>query len=331
MDDREKEEILKVLQIAVMRETEAFNFYYRKSEDETFPLSVRGLLVRLAEEERRHRHMLLDEYLAIDKRWRLEGEKGAGGELSYMPPEEVSFLSVEFASNLEGAAVCLPSQFVGGDSIFSSIVRDRVGSELGTFMYLYDVMGHSTETTDLSGFASRIFGEYMESAGLARMEKESLSPMQVVKLINERFSERFKGKGIFLTMFCVYFDAHENILTYTCAGHEPPFLIDRDGRQISLIDTQLIVGIVPEYPYREFVVPFEPGSMLCVFSDGAVEATNGEGEMLSRSGIAEILGRYYTRSPEEIIVCFLEELKEHCAGEPMRDELSILVVKARER
>jgi len=328
MSDREKEEILKVLQMAMMRETGAFNFYYRKSEDESLPPSVRGLLVRLAEEERRHRHMLLDEYISIDKRW-IEGS-GKGGGLSYMPPDEISFLSIEFASNLEGAAVCLPGQFLGGDSIYSSVVRDRVGAELGTFMYLYDVMGHSAATTDLSGFASRILGEYIESAALARMEKENFSPMQVVKLMNEKFNERFKGEGIFLTIFCAYFDAREHIMSYTCAGHEPPFLIDAGGRQISLVNTQLIVGIDPEYPYRESVVPFEPDSMLCVFSDGAVEAVNGDGEMLSRAGVADILMKHYMKSPEEVIVGFLEGLKEHCAGEPMKDELSILVVKAKE-
>jgi len=66
MDEREKLEILKVLQTAIMRETGAFNFYYRKSEDDSLPVSVRGLLVRLAEEERRHRHLLLDEYIAVE-------------------------------------------------------------------------------------------------------------------------------------------------------------------------------------------------------------------------------------------------------------------------
>ena len=221
MDEQEKLEILKVLQTAIMRETGAFNFYYRKSEDGSLPLSVRGLLVRLAEEERRHRHLLLDEYIAVDKGW--SGGRGGESELSYLPPESLSFLPLELDSSLEGAAVTLPGNFIGGDSIYSSVIRDRLGNELGSFLYLYDVMGHSVETTALSGFASSIFGEYMESAGIARMEKENLSPGQVVQLINERFSERFEGQGIFLTMFCAYFDSSQKVLTYTCAGHEPPF------------------------------------------------------------------------------------------------------------
>jgi len=327
MDEQEKLEILKVLQTAIMRETGAFNFYYRKSEDNSLPMSVRGLLVRLAEEERRHRHLLLDEYIAVDKGWSV-GRDG-GTELSYMPPESLSFLPLELDSSLLGAAITLPGSFIGGDSIFSSVIRDRMGNELGSFFFLYDIMGHSVETTALSGFASSIFGEYMESAGIARMEKESLSPSQVVQLINERFSERFEGQGIFLTMFCAYFDSSKKIITYTCAGHEPPFLIDASGTNLSMINTQLIVGIDRDYRYREFTVPFESGSMLCIFSDGVVEASNKNGDYLGREEVYEILKRYYMKNPEGVVKGLLEGIIAYCGGEPMKDELSIIVIKGK--
>ena len=70
----ERREILRVLSGAIIRETNAFNFYDRGSENPQLPTGARGLLVRLAEEERVHRQLLVNEYTAIEKGW-----SGSGG------------------------------------------------------------------------------------------------------------------------------------------------------------------------------------------------------------------------------------------------------------
>jgi hypothetical protein len=323
----ERDEILKVLSGAIIRETNAFNFYSKGSENEHIPAGARGLLSRLAAEERVHRQLLVNEYRAIEKGW--NGEPGEEGEpaLSFHIPDEPSFTPLELSEALEAVALTLPSRLVGGDSIFSRVIRDHSGNAKGTLLLFYDAMGHSMKTTEINALAARAVGEYVDSVSLSKMETEMLSPKKIVSLLNDKIAEKYEGEGIFLTVLCVLFDCGSGTLTYTSAGHEPPFLVDSTGRASSLLQTQLIAGIDPGFHYREHSMPFGPGNIFCVFSDGIVEAEDSDEKIYGRRGISEILEDNREETPAHIVAAVLSGLKEHLGGRPLKDEVSIIVVK----
>jgi sigma-B regulation protein RsbU (phosphoserine phosphatase) len=328
MTESEKEQILKVLSGAILRETTAFNFYSKGSEDEGMPPSIRGLLSRLAEEERRHRHLLLNEYFAVERGWGLDRGKEERG-LSYQLPDELPFLSLSVAPDLDAVALSLPSRLVGGDNVFSSVLADHAGSPTGTILFLYDVMGHSVATTEINALAAKIVGEYFDTSVAAKMETELFSPKRIVRLLNKSLHERYEDQGVFLTMICVYFDCDSGTMTYVCAGHEPPFLLHEAGHVGSLLHTQLIVGIDPDFPYREHKVPFADGDVLCLFSDGIVEAKNQDGTFFGREGVASVLEKHWNAAPQRIIQELLEAMTSHLAGKPIEDEVSIVVIRAK--
>ncbi len=327
MSNDEREQILKVLSGAIIRETNAFNFYYEGGENPNIPAGVRGLLTRLAEEERVHRQLLINEYKAIEKGW--NGEPGEEGEpeLSYTMPDDPTFTPLELSDRLEALALTMPSRLVGGDNIFSRVIRDHSGNDRGTLLLLYDTMGHSMKTTEINGFAAKAVGEYIDFVSLSGMEIEMLGPKKIVTLLNEKIAEKYEGEGIFLTVFCVLFDSREGTLTYTCAGHEPPFLVDASGKASSLLQTQLIAGIDPVFRYREHSMPFGPEDIFCVFSDGIVEAENAEEEIYGRGGISKILEENRDGTPGDIVAGVLAGLKDHLGGKPLKDEVSIILVK----
>jgi sigma-B regulation protein RsbU (phosphoserine phosphatase) len=327
MSAEERSEILKVLKGAIQRETNAFNYYNKGAEDLSMPASVRGLLARLAEEERRHRRLLMNEFFAVKKGWMEDGGAGTEHALSYTIPEELTATPLDVSADLEAFAVSLPSRLVGGDNIFSYVVSDRSGRNPGTLFFLYDVMGHSVATTEINALAARTVGEYMEESSSARMEKELLGPKKIVRLLNKRLNEQFDGEGVFLTMFCAYFDRESGMLSYTCAGHEPPFVIHENGKIGSLLHIQLMVGIDPEQQYRENKLPFEEGDALCVFSDGIIEARNRDDEMFGREKMADVLEHSWRKSPEEIVANILDGVRDYTDNQPMKDEVSIVVIK----
>ena len=323
----EREEILKVLSGAIIRETNAFNFYYKGSENENIPAGARGLLSRLAEEERVHRQLLVHEFKAIEKGW--DGEEGDEGEpeLSYQIPDNPSFTPLEVSKALEAIALTMPSRLVGGDSIFSRVIRDHTGNARGTLLLFYDAMGHSMKTTEINALAAKAVGEYVDSVSLSKMDAEMLSPKKIVSLLNEKIAEKYEGEGVFLTVLCVLFDCSGGTVTYTSAGHEPPFMIDSSGKASSLLQTQLIAGIDPAFHYREHSMPIGPGDIFCVFSDGIVEAEDSDEAIYGRGGIAKILEDNRDGTPGGIVAGVLEGLKAHLGGRPLKDEVSIIVVK----
>ncbi|MBU8922829.1 MAG: SpoIIE family protein phosphatase [Bacteroidales bacterium] len=326
----EVQHVLKILSKAIVRETAAFNYYYKQSENESIPLEVKGLLSRLAEEERTHRRLLMNEYISIEKGWDEHWSEETGPVLTYPIPEEPPLRNIEVSPCLEMMAISLPAVLVGGDNIVTSVIKDKSKNITGTFLTLYDVMGHGLQTTDINAFANRIIGEYIDSAGCFTLDSDALFPRNVVKQLNRAMSERFEGQGVFLTMLCALFHMANSELSYTVAGHEPPFVIRKDGSIESLLNTQLVVGIDPEFPYRQTTIEFNRGDVFCVFSDGIIEARNVEGDMFGRERVADILRKSVGTPPGEMINRLMADLRDFAGGTPLNDEISIVLVSARE-
>ena len=322
-------QVLKVLSKAIVRETAAFNYYYKGSEDKTLPAGVRGLLERLAEEERRHRYLLLNEYKNVQKSWNDDDPEDKEHSVSYPVPSEMEITTLSGTTDLEITSLSLPGRFLGGDNIISEAIMGRDNSEKGTFVMLYDVMGHSIETTEINALAARLLGEYIEASSSAKMEMDLLSPGKIVCHLNERFSEKFEGQGVFLTLLCILIDYEEKMMTFTIAGHEPPFLVRDKGKVGSLLNTQLIIGVDSSYLYRESKVPFDRGDVFCIFSDGLIEACNPAGEIFGRERIAGCLEKAWNLPPKEIIEEIMNDLRDFCSDVPLEDEISIIVIRSK--
>ena len=65
--------------------------------------------------------------------------------------------------------------------------------------------------------------------------------------------------------------------TYVNAGHNPPLLFRRRGRDIGitrLATGGVVVGLLEDVPYQQEVVTLEPGDILVAFTDGISEAVD---------------------------------------------------------
>ena len=117
----ENRDFFNILIEAIRRETEAFNYYYNASENS--PSSeTRSLLLQLAEEERKHRTILLQEFQnlkrlksGVNKEVLLKEEK-----VSFHVPEKPSFKRVQSLKSIDLAVVSLPTEFIGGDFLTPS-------------------------------------------------------------------------------------------------------------------------------------------------------------------------------------------------------------------
>ncbi len=324
-----KKEILEILSKAMIRETSSFNYYYKGSENPITPPTIKALLSRLAEEERVHRRLLLNEYRAIEKSKEAPEENGEEEAMAYSISGELSINDLGTDDTIEGAYLCIPSRFVGGDNIHTETIGDRGSGTRGTLLYIYDVMGHGPAAAGLNAFAARIVGEYLEGSGPAGADSGLISPGRIVGLINSRMNKKYEGSGIFLTMLCVFFDSREGMLSFTCAGHEPPFLVDKKGQVSSLLQTQLIVGIDADFRYREHSIPFGGGDILCSFSDGIIEARNEAGEIFGRKRVASLLERNRGGSPADIIEAIIDGVKDHVKERPLEDDISVVIMKSK--
>jgi sigma-B regulation protein RsbU (phosphoserine phosphatase) len=321
----EKTEFFKILMGAIRRETEAFNYYFSASEKSPSAES-KSLLVQLAEEERRHRTILLQEYRNLKKltsgdhkEVSLEKE-----EVSYHLPEKPAFKRAQTLKSVDLAVVSLPTEFVGGDFLDTFIVKDQ--DKMG--FLVFDVMGHGLTATELKAQV-RVEWDKLKELYLGKEAPSLLlSPASVITHLNQRLFQECQKRSSFLSLFYAVLDSSRNELTYASAGHEPPLLFGKQGYS-QLIEGDLLLCIDEEKRYGEASRKIQSGDVLVMFTDGVVESMNADEEEFSVKNLIRVVGENKTRKASRIVGQVLADLKDFMGGKPVIDEFTLAVARIR--
>jgi sigma-B regulation protein RsbU (phosphoserine phosphatase) len=114
--------------------------------------------------------------------------------------------------------------------------------------------------------------------------------------------------------------------TYSNGGHNPPFLITKDG--VKRLETGgLILGLFGHAEYEEETLQLEPGDVLVVFSDGVSEAVDVAGEEFGDERIVAAVAACSNRDPKYLLDALLEEVKKFSAGTPQRDDVTVVIAQ----
>lgn len=128
----------------------------------------------------------------------------------------------------------------------------------------------------------------------------------------------------YLTLFAARLDRNHR-LTYVNGGHSPGLLVRSDGTWTRLDATGPAVGLLDEGRFEESSIEMEPGAMLCLYTDGIIEAHGddlyGEGRLL------ELLRGSRGRSPEEVIEAVLEDIRSFTGGADQDDDITLVVLQ----
>jgi sigma-B regulation protein RsbU (phosphoserine phosphatase) len=129
-------------------------------------------------------------------------------------------------------------------------------------------------------------------------------------------------------LFYAVLDTAKREMQYSNAGHNPPYLI-REGREPLLLTVGgPVLGILPEAPFDEATISFEPGDLLLIYSDGYSEAMNHAFEEFGEERLLEIATQNRTAPAAELISRIGEAVAKHCAGAAQTDDMTMIVVRA---
>ncbi len=134
----------------------------------------------------------------------------------------------------------------------------------------------------------------------------------------------------FATLFYGVLDSESRRFTYCNAGHEPPLLL-RDGEFLRMQTGGMIVGIDARQTYRKALIDLKTGDVMCVFSDGLLDAQNAEGERFGRDRLrAAMLDVDADASSDEILNHIVWQMRRFVGLRESVDDLTIVVVKVGE-
>jgi serine phosphatase RsbU (regulator of sigma subunit)/ligand-binding sensor protein len=130
----------------------------------------------------------------------------------------------------------------------------------------------------------------------------------------------------FVTLFYGVLDSTAHRLTYSNAGHEPPILV-RDGQVTRLRTGGPLLGVSLQAKYAYDGVELQPGDALLIYSDGACDAANYQGERFGRERLLESLLRHAGYGAKRIVEEIQWDIRRFTGLAPAADDMTILAVK----
>lgn len=143
----------------------------------------------------------------------------------------------------------------------------------------------------------------------------------------QRELDRENPEYQFVTTFIAILDVESGALEFVCAGHDAPLLL-RQGKVLR-IDTGEVSGpplcALASHSYRSGHQRLAKGDLLCLFTDGVSEASNGQ-QMFGTERLAETL---LAAGPESSMsaraAAIRDAVRQFEAGRPPFDDLTLLL------
>ncbi len=133
----------------------------------------------------------------------------------------------------------------------------------------------------------------------------------------------------YVTLFYAVLDAEKHLLQYSNAGHNPPMLLKNASGEPALLSVGgPVLGILPEAPFEEATVSFDPGDLLLIYSDGYSEAMNHAFEEFGEERLLAVAQQNRHASATGLIDAIGEAVQKHCAGASQTDDMTMIVVRA---
>ena len=165
-------------------------------------------------------------------------------------PEETA--SMDIAASMNAA------KDVGGDFYdFFRIDDDHIGFTIA------DVSGKGVPAAIFMAVARTL----LRATGI-----RGVSPAECLTYSNTLLSQEAVNY-MFVTVFYGIYNIRTGEVTYTNAGHNPPYLIKADGSVEALpLSKNIVAGAIEDYQYTEETIQLEKGDTLLLFTDGVNEA-----------------------------------------------------------
>lgn len=223
-----------------------------------------------------------------------------------LPPSLVQFDALEVAGR------CLQKGKVGGD-IYD--VQSLPGNRVGVF--LADVSGHDVAAALHTSMLRAIIWQEAEQAS---------NPGEVLTRLNQRLCRALPEEH-FATAFFGWFDPASDRFEYASAGHPTGYFQTSEGTFRELWATGGLLGMIDGADYDTECVAVVPGSLLLIFSDGLVEATDAHGDFWGTTSLVDSFRSSNSQKPARVVERILDRQLAHGAGVAQADDVTIVVCR----
>jgi sigma-B regulation protein RsbU (phosphoserine phosphatase) len=243
---------------------------------------------------------------------RMEGELNIGRDI------QMSMLPLDFPpyphrNEFTVFASLYPAREVGGDFYdFFLIDEDRFCFCIG------DVSG--------KGVPAALFMAVTKTLIKSRATND-FSPASILTHVNDEVAEN-NDSAMFVTMWVGILDVSTGHLTYTNAGHNPPYM-RRGDSTLERLDERHgpVIGAVEGLVYGEDSVRLDAEDIVFLYTDGITEAMDPKGSLYEEDRLVTVLSSRDFQSVEEIVGTSTDDVWRFQADAEQADDVTVMAVK----
>jgi phosphoserine phosphatase RsbU/P len=162
----------------------------------------------------------------------------------------------------------------------------------------------------------------------AIIREKAISGLQPSKVLEEANKELMRDNDtcMFVTVFFGLLDMGSGTVTYSCAGHNPPFIGTKRRYEKLQVRAEPFLGIA-EKKYHDSEITLYPGQTIFLYTDGVTEAGDQKENMFGDTRLKNTLEGSDSESSTGLISEIRFALDEFTGDCPQFDDLSMLAVK----
>lgn len=153
------------------------------------------------------------------------------------------------------------------------------------------------------------------------------TPAIVIGRSNAHLYADFTEVSMFATIFIGQYEPAKQELLYANAGHSPVIYCPVGGRARLLKADGTAIGILPTSFSENQRLPFAPGDVLIVATDGLNEAYNDREELFGYDRLLTLVETLATKPAQEIAERLYGAVNTFSAGVPQYDDQTVMVLK----
>ncbi|MCP4362602.1 MAG: SpoIIE family protein phosphatase [Chloroflexi bacterium] len=132
---------------------------------------------------------------------------------------------------------------------------------------------------------------------------------------------------LFVTVFYVVWEPESKTLLFANGGHNLPILLRADGSSQQLKAEGIALGVLPEVTIECGSVPFNPGDMLVLYTDGITEAMNEDYDEFGLGHLQVAVEAARNKTAAELVTAVRSSIDAHVGDTPQFDDITLVIMK----
>jgi sigma-B regulation protein RsbU (phosphoserine phosphatase) len=154
-----------------------------------------------------------------------------------------------------------------------------------------------------------------------------VKPSECITYINSLLAEE-SASNMFVTVFYGIYNIKTGDVTYTNAGHNPPYVAKADGSIVKLpLSKNIIAGFLKGYQFTEETLQLQHGDTLLLYTDGVTEAVDPDYEEYGEERLEALLKKTPQADCQQLIDAVKADVKVFANGAEQSDDITLLAIK----